>query len=57
MKVRLVAEIDERVKKETQIYAIQNNTTIGDITEKALKNYIGFSDETNAEEENKVIID
>lgn len=57
MKVRLVAEIDERVKKETQIYAIQNNTTIGDITEKALKNYIGLSDKTDAEEENQVIID
>lgn len=57
MKVRLVAEIDDRVKKETQIYAIQNDTTIGDITEKALKNYIGFSEDEDAEEENQVIID
>ena len=36
MKVRLVADIDENVKKKAQIYAIQNGATLGEITEKAL---------------------
>ena len=40
MKVRLVADIDEDVKKKAQIYAIQNDATLGEITEKALMFYL-----------------
>ena len=51
MKVRLVADIEEDVKKEAQIYAIQNDATLGEITEKALMFFLNPPVQDNKEVE------
>jgi len=55
MKSRLVADIDDKVKEAVAIFAIQNKTTINEVTEKALINYLGIKAEKKETENNNTI--
>lgn len=59
MRERLVAEIDQKVKKRAMIYAVMNNTNLTDITEKALIFYLNDQEKSEAEkeEEDNIIIE
>jgi hypothetical protein len=39
-KVKTTLMIDKTLKKFAQVYAVQNDTTLGEVVEKALKEYL-----------------
>ena len=42
---RLIADIDENIKRELKIYVAQNEgSTIGSVTEKAIISYLGLKE-------------